>query len=86
MAIANLERFVSASRNPLALGTFWQRDHQALQTLLDIFATSQYFSDLLLDQPESLDLLLERVTRDDLDAFKERSVERLTGALEDYLS
>jgi glutamate-ammonia-ligase adenylyltransferase len=57
MAIANLERFVSASRNPLALGTFWQRDHQALQTLLDIFATSQYFSDLLLDHPESLDLL-----------------------------
>ena len=36
--------------------------------------------------PESLDLLLERVTRDDLDNFKERSVERLTGALEDYLS
>ena len=48
MAIANLERFVSASRNPLALGTFWQRDHQALQTLLDIFSTSQHFSDLLL--------------------------------------
>ena len=57
MAIANLERFVSASRNPLALGTFWQRDHQALQTLLDIFSTSQHFSDLLLEYPESLDLL-----------------------------
>ena len=57
MAISNLERFVSASRNPLALGTFWERDHQALETLLNIFATSQHFSDLLLEQPESLDLL-----------------------------
>ena len=57
MAIANLERFVSASRNPLALGTFWERDHKALQTLLDIFSSSQYFADLLLEHPESLDLL-----------------------------
>jgi len=36
--------------------------------------------------PESLDRLLDRVTRDDLDGFKNRSVERVAGALEDYLS
>ena len=57
MALHNLERFVQAGRNPLAVGTFFERDPQALPTLLQIFAASQYLSDLLVMDPEGFDLL-----------------------------
>jgi len=57
MALHNLERFVRAARNPLSVGTLFQRDPHALHTLLQIFSTSQYLSDLLAVDPESFDLL-----------------------------
>ena len=57
MALHNLERFVRAARNPLAVGTLFERDPQALPTLLQIFAASQYLSDLLVIDPEGFDLL-----------------------------
>ena len=57
MALNNLERFIGAARNPLAIGTFFERDSHALPTLLQIFATSQYLSDLLVMDPEGFDLL-----------------------------
>jgi glutamate-ammonia-ligase adenylyltransferase len=57
MALHNLERFVAGSRNPLSIGTLFERDPQALATLLQIFATSQYLSDLLVVDPEGFDLL-----------------------------
>jgi [glutamine synthetase] adenylyltransferase / [glutamine synthetase]-adenylyl-L-tyrosine phosphorylase len=57
LALHNLERFVQSSRNPLAVGTLFERDPQALPTLLQIFATSQYLSDLLVMDPEGFDLL-----------------------------
>jgi glutamate-ammonia-ligase adenylyltransferase len=57
MALRNLERFVRASRNPLAVGTLFERDPQALPTLLQILSTSQYLSDLLVVDPEGFDLL-----------------------------
>ena len=34
MALNNLDRFIAAARNPLSLGTLWERDLQALPTLL----------------------------------------------------
>ncbi len=57
MALHNLERFVRASRNPISVGTFFERDPNALPTLLQIFAASQYLSDLLVMDPEGFDLL-----------------------------
>ena len=57
MAMNNLERFVAAARSPLALGALFERDPQALPTLLQIFSTSQHLSDLLVADPESFDLL-----------------------------
>ncbi len=57
MALHNLERFVAAARNPLAIGTFFERDPQALPTLLQIFSASQYLSDLLVSDPEGFDLV-----------------------------
>ena len=57
MALNNLERFVAVARNPLALGSLFERDREALPMLLQIFATSQHLSDLLITDRESYDLL-----------------------------
>ncbi len=56
-ALNNLERFVDAARNPLALGSLFERDREALPILLQIFATSQHLSDVLISDTESYDLL-----------------------------
>lgn len=57
MALNNLDRFVAAARNPLSLGALFERDPEAMPILLQIFATSQYLSDVLITDPESYDLL-----------------------------
>ena len=54
MALNNLDRFVAQARNPLSIGTLFERDTTALATLVQIFATSQHFSDLLVSDPEGL--------------------------------
>src|SRR3569623_1349353 len=60
-ALNNLERFFAASRNPLSLATLFERDADALGILLQIFSSSQHFSDVLVLDSESYDLL--RVTQ-----------------------
>ena len=57
MAINNLERFIAASRNPMATAALFERDPEALPNLLQIFSTSQYLSDLLVADQRSYDLL-----------------------------
>ncbi len=57
MALNNLERFVAAARNPLSLGSLFERDREALPILLQIFSTSQHLSDVLITDTESYDLL-----------------------------
>ncbi len=57
MALNNLDRFFAASRNPLGLATLFERDTEALNTLLQVFSNSQHLSDLLIRDPESFDLL-----------------------------
>ena len=57
MALHNLERFVRAARNPLSAGTLFERDPETMPTLLQIFSASQYLSDLLVTDPEGLDLV-----------------------------
>ena len=57
MALNNLDRFVAGSRNPISLGSLFERDTEALPTLLQIFSNSQYLSDQLVRDPESYDLL-----------------------------
>lgn len=57
MALNNLERFFSASRNPLSLAALFERDPEALPPLLQIFCASQFLSDILVSDPESFDLL-----------------------------
>ncbi|HVT26403.1 MAG TPA: hypothetical protein VHE81_00150 [Lacipirellulaceae bacterium] len=57
MAMNNLERFIAASRNPMATAALFERDPDALPNLLQIFTTSQYLSDLLVADKEAYDLL-----------------------------
>ncbi len=57
MALNNLERFICAARSPLGMGTFFERDAEALPTLLQILSASQHLSDLLISDPEGFDLL-----------------------------
>ena len=57
MALNNLDRFVAQARNPLSMGTLFERDSTALPSLVQIFSTSQHLSDLLIADPEGFDLL-----------------------------
>jgi glutamate-ammonia-ligase adenylyltransferase len=57
MALNNLDRFFLAQRSPLSLASLFERDREALPILLQIFATSQHLSDLLITDGEAYDLL-----------------------------
>ncbi len=57
MALNNLERFVTSARSPLALASLLQRDPTAMPILLKIFSTSQYLTDVLINDRESYDAL-----------------------------
>ncbi len=57
MALNNLERFISNSRNPLGLVALLERDPDSFPPLLQIFSVSQYLSDILVLDPEAFDLL-----------------------------
>ncbi len=57
MALNNLQRFISASRNPLSTVALMERDDSVLPALLLIFSTSQHLSDLLVQDGEAFDLL-----------------------------
>ncbi|MEL6106886.1 MAG: glutamate-ammonia-ligase adenylyltransferase [Planctomycetota bacterium] len=56
-AVANLDRFVAASRSPTSLLALFERDHGALPALLQVFSTSQTLANRLISDPESFDLL-----------------------------
>lgn len=57
MALMNLSRYWAVQRNPLSLGTLFERDPDSLFALLHIFSTSQHLSDQMMRDPESFDLV-----------------------------
>ncbi len=57
MALNNLERFFARVRNPLSLAALFQRDPEALRTLIQVFSASQHLSDLLTLDPEAFELV-----------------------------
>ncbi|MCA9103068.1 MAG: bifunctional [glutamate--ammonia ligase]-adenylyl-L-tyrosine phosphorylase/[glutamate--ammonia-ligase] adenylyltransferase [Planctomycetales bacterium] len=57
MALNNLERFVTASRNPLGLVSLLEREPSTLTILVQLFATSQYLSDILIADPDGFEVL-----------------------------
>ena len=52
MALNNLERYLANSRSPLSTAALFGRDPRALGILVQLFSTSQSFSDLLISNPE----------------------------------
>lgn len=83
MALNNLDRFFASVRNPLSLATLFERDAEALPILLQIFATSQHLSDVLILDSESYDLLRitegQPVAREYLVAELSAEVDSLAG-------
>ena len=81
-ALNNLERFIRAARSPLALAALFEREPHSLAILLQIFATSQHLSDVLIGDAESYDLLRmtegQPVARDVLVAELVSEIETLT--------
>lgn len=61
LAFGTLQRFVSASLNPISLGSLFEREPGELDALLKIFSVSRPMSDLLVRDPAAFELL--RLTR-----------------------
>jgi glutamate-ammonia-ligase adenylyltransferase len=57
LALGSLERFFGMARSPLSLAALFERDKDAMPTLLQIFSSSRHLSDLLVADNESYDLL-----------------------------
>jgi glutamate-ammonia-ligase adenylyltransferase len=57
LALNTLERFTAASRSPLSLGSFFEQDPDALATLLQLASSSRFLGDVLVNDPESFELV-----------------------------
>src|ERR1700737_3032092 len=57
MALNNLERFLANSEGAAQLPALLEGRARSLEILLQLFSTSQYFSDLLVANPEFLTML-----------------------------
>ncbi|MGV3484073.1 MAG: hypothetical protein ACO1RT_06630, partial [Planctomycetaceae bacterium] len=55
--LRSLQQFISASRSPTALLALFERDDQALPTLLRVLGAGQRITDWLVADPESFDLV-----------------------------
>jgi glutamate-ammonia-ligase adenylyltransferase len=57
MALNNLERFLANPAGAAQLAPLLEGRFRSLEILLQLFSTSQYFSDLLITNPDYLDML-----------------------------
>src|SRR5438105_3820083 len=57
MALNNLERFLAAPGGAEQLHLLLESRARTLETVLQLFSTSQFFSDLLIANPDYLDML-----------------------------
>jgi len=57
MALNNLERFLANPAGPPSLPALLESRGRLLETTLQLFSTSQYFSDLLIANPDYMDML-----------------------------
>ncbi|MEI8070802.1 MAG: bifunctional [glutamate--ammonia ligase]-adenylyl-L-tyrosine phosphorylase/[glutamate--ammonia-ligase] adenylyltransferase [Planctomycetota bacterium] len=51
--LVSLDRLICAVRSPLSIGTLFQRDPQALETLLRLFSASPYLAEIVISDPEA---------------------------------
>lgn len=59
MAFNNFERLLANTRSPLSMLTFLERKPHSLAVLLQLFAASQYFSNLIIENPDYFDYVWE---------------------------
>ncbi|MDR3639190.1 MAG: bifunctional [glutamate--ammonia ligase]-adenylyl-L-tyrosine phosphorylase/[glutamate--ammonia-ligase] adenylyltransferase [Isosphaeraceae bacterium] len=64
MALTNLDRFVAACPNPEAMLKQLAENLRTTEILVQLFSTSQHFSELLIREPELLDWLGKAERRD----------------------
>jgi len=57
MALNNFERFLASAGGPPQLPILMESRARTLETVLQLFSTSQFFSDLLIANPDYLDML-----------------------------
>src|SRR5437868_6482503 len=57
MALNNFERFLAGSGGAHRLPLLMESRARTLETVLQLFSTSQFFSDLLIANPDYLDML-----------------------------
>ena len=57
MALNNLERYFANCTSPLSAAAVFERDPTALGVLVQLFGTSQYFSDLVIAAPQYFEWL-----------------------------
>lgn len=55
--LSNLCRFLQGSRSAMAWSSLFEREPDALETLIGLFSTSQYMSDTLIADPDVFDLV-----------------------------
>ena len=77
MALANLERFVAARPDPSATLRLLADNARTIETLVQLFSTSQHFSELMIGDPTLLDWLRAGPIRLERDLL----VEELRGSL-----
>ncbi|MDB5349985.1 MAG: glutamine synthetase adenylyltransferase [Planctomycetota bacterium] len=71
MALTNLERFASSGAGGLAALESLPRNPRTTDVLVQLFSTSQYFSELIIRDPTTLDWLRGGAERRDRDALIE---------------
>ena len=77
--IEMFSRFIEGSRSPTSLLALFDRDPQALPALLQILSTSTSIAELLIDDPESFDLIR---ASDGEPSSREILIDELTGELQ----
>lgn len=86
---ATLEEYRTFALELLGQGFSWERLRFMARRIaagIEDHPANRVAEEFLNGIPESLDRLFDRVSRSELDRFRERAVDRLAGALEEYLS
>src|SRR5262245_12688999 len=65
MALTNLERFISAFRRPAAALKLLAENSRTCEILVQLFSTSQHFSELMIREPDLLEWLRSGADRRD---------------------
>ncbi len=72
MALTNLERYISGQRDALEAVSRLRRNPRTAEVLLQLFSTSQYFSELIIRDPSTLEWLRGGAERRDRNGLFEQ--------------